>query len=70
MGLFSSTTAPVARNINIELDWIRDVPRRELGILHHALRLCAQHPGVYGEQKVELEALADKLWNESVRRPD
>lgn len=48
--------------------WIRLVPRHELIVLHHALRMVAQHPNVTGANKDEIERLADDLWSESVRR--
>lgn len=50
--------------------WLSLVPRRELNVLHHSLRLVAQHPAIEGPEREEIEALADELWTESCRRSD
>ena len=48
--------------------WLSLVPRRELIVLHHSLRLVVQHPSIVGKEREQLEALADELWTESCRR--
>lgn len=50
--------------------WLSLVPRRELNILHHSLRLVAQYPAIEGGEREQIEALADDLWAESCRRSD
>ena len=47
-------------------EWIHEVPRPELNKIHHALRMLATHPMT--EDRNEVEALADRFWDESVRR--
>jgi hypothetical protein len=48
--------------------WLQDVPRPDLSLIHHALRMLAQHPMVDDDEKARIEGLADRFWDESVRR--
>lgn len=47
--------------------WISMVPQAELNLLHHALRMLAQHPTTGPEQQAESQSLADALWDQHVR---
>jgi hypothetical protein len=48
--------------------WLKQVPRRDLNLIHHALRMLATHP-MTTEQHQILE-LADACWDESVARTE
>jgi hypothetical protein len=48
--------------------WLREVGSRDLGDMHHALRMIVKHPMVGGEEARLFTNLADACWNEHVRR--
>lgn len=50
--------------------WLRSIPRRDLSLTHHALRMLLTHPMTTGDEARNCERLADAAWNESVARTD
>jgi len=48
--------------------WVRALPRPELNLIHHALRLMASDPRTSEETCDEAVLLADLLWAESTSR--
>lgn len=50
--------------------WTSAIPRPDLNLLHHSLRMLHQHPTTTDEERREIEGLADRLWEESVSRND
>lgn len=58
----------LAMDLAEEGGWTTVVPRAELNLLHHSLRMLATHPMT--EDREEVQRLADLLWEESVKRND
>jgi hypothetical protein len=51
--------------------WLRLMSRNDLNMVHVALRLALEHPGfAAAPESMAFEDLADRLWAESVRRPN
>lgn len=53
-----------------EYTWLERVPRSELNLIHHALRMLLTHPMTTGDEARECEQLADDVWAESVARTE
>lgn len=50
-------------------DWVKQIPRPELNTLHHALIIAhLKTPTLEPATREQFTVLADRLWEESVRR--
>ncbi len=50
--------------------WLREVGKRDLNDIHHALRMIVKHPMVSGDESRLFTNLADACWNEHCRRTE
>jgi hypothetical protein len=62
--------ASLSRSEATAEQWVAAMPRVDLNLVHHALRVLATHPMTTGDDLMQIELLAEALWTESRNRSE